>query len=102
MSIEKIKAFPEVTTVILNDDNTVESVTQEYYDIDKVTRIEPPGWIMALMPALAAASMPSLNGKKASDAITEFFTTRFSSAALIPAIFYRRLVGARQRFGYYH
>ncbi|CAB9544047.1 hypothetical protein [uncultured Gammaproteobacteria bacterium] len=36
MSIEKIKAFPEVTTVILNDDNTVESVTQEYYDIDKV------------------------------------------------------------------
>ncbi|MBA5249157.1 MAG: hypothetical protein FE834_06435 [Gammaproteobacteria bacterium] len=36
MSIEKIKAFPEVTTVILNDDGTVESIIQEYYDADKV------------------------------------------------------------------
>lgn len=36
MSIEKIKAFPEVTTVILNDDSTVKSVTQEYYDVEKV------------------------------------------------------------------
>jgi hypothetical protein len=36
MSIEKIKAFPEVTTVILDDDAAVISVTQEYYDIEKV------------------------------------------------------------------
>lgn len=38
MSTKKIKAFPEVTTVILNDDNTVESITQEYYDVDKVKK----------------------------------------------------------------
>ncbi|WXU00417.1 MAG: hypothetical protein Ctma_1132 [Catillopecten margaritatus gill symbiont] len=36
MSIEKIKAFPEVTIVILNNDGTVESISQEYYDVDKV------------------------------------------------------------------
>lgn len=36
MSIEKIKAFPEVTVVVLNDDGTVDSITQEYYDVDKV------------------------------------------------------------------
>ncbi|BAS67174.1 MAG: hypothetical protein DSY43_05535 [Gammaproteobacteria bacterium] len=36
MSTETIKVFPEVTTVILNDDSTVASVTQEYYDLDKV------------------------------------------------------------------
>ncbi|SMN13887.1 hypothetical protein BHECKSOX2_1078 [Bathymodiolus heckerae thiotrophic gill symbiont] len=35
MSIEKITAFPEITVVIIEDDAVV-SVTQEYYDIDKV------------------------------------------------------------------
>jgi uncharacterized protein YlzI (FlbEa/FlbD family) len=38
MSIEKIKAFPEVTIVVISDDNIVESVTQEYYDTDKVKK----------------------------------------------------------------
>ena len=50
------------------------------------SRIEPPGWITALIPAAAAASMPSRNGKNASEAITEPDTTRCASAALIPAM----------------
>ncbi len=36
MSTETIKAFPEVTTVILNNDGTVDSIAQEYYDVGKV------------------------------------------------------------------
>ncbi|KAA0445860.1 MAG: hypothetical protein FXV80_01480 [Candidatus Thioglobus sp.] len=36
MSIKKIQAFPEVTTVILGDDDSVKSVIQEYYDAKKV------------------------------------------------------------------
>ena len=35
------------------------------------SRIEPPGWITAVMPTLAALSRPSRNGKNASEAITE-------------------------------
>src|SRR5919108_3435289 len=35
--------------------------------------MDPPGWMMAVIPAWAAASIPSRNGKKASDAITEPF-----------------------------
>ncbi|KAG1364724.1 hypothetical protein G6F59_018933 [Rhizopus arrhizus] len=54
--------------------------------ITSASRIEPPGWITALMPAAAAASMPSRNGKNASEAITEPSTTRFASAALMPAM----------------
>ena len=34
--------------------------------------IEPPGWIIALTPTLANSWIPSGNGKKASDAATEF------------------------------
>ena len=34
--MKKINVFPEVTTVVINDGNIVESVTQEYYDTDKV------------------------------------------------------------------
>jgi hypothetical protein len=36
MSIEKITAFPEITDVVIENDNIV-SLTQGYYDIDKVT-----------------------------------------------------------------
>lgn len=36
MSIEKITAFPEITDVVIEDGNIV-SLTQGYYDIDKVT-----------------------------------------------------------------
>jgi hypothetical protein len=36
MSIEKITAFPEITDVVIEDNNIV-SLTQGYYDIDKVT-----------------------------------------------------------------
>ncbi len=35
------------------------------------SRIEPPGWMTAVAPASAAASRPSANGKKASEATTE-------------------------------
>jgi len=50
------------------------------------SRIEPPGWITARMPASAAASMPSRNGKKASEAITLPLTSSFASAAFNAAI----------------
>jgi hypothetical protein len=36
MSIEKITAFPEITDVVIENGNIV-SLTQGYYDIDKVT-----------------------------------------------------------------
>ncbi len=36
MSIEKITAFPEITSAVVEEGNIV-SVTQGYYDIDKVT-----------------------------------------------------------------
>ena len=32
------------------------------------SRMDPPGWITAAIPDSATASMPSLNGKNASDA----------------------------------
>ena len=35
MSIDKIKAFPEITSVVIEGDDVV-SVTQGYYDVDKV------------------------------------------------------------------
>ncbi len=55
--------------------------------ITSSSRMEPPGWITQVTPAAAAASIPSRNGKNASEAIEEPFTSRPSSAALIPAIF---------------
>jgi len=36
--------------------------------ITSSSRFGPPGWIMAVTPALAASSTPSLKGKKASEA----------------------------------
>ena len=39
--------------------------------ITSSSRIEPPGWITAVIPASAAWSKPSRNGKNASDANTE-------------------------------
>src|SRR6476660_926238 len=34
------------------------------------SRMEPPGWMTAVMPACAAAARPARNGEKAFDAIT--------------------------------
>ena len=39
--------------------------------ITSSSRIDPPGWITAVAPASTAASRPSANGKKASDATAE-------------------------------
>src|SRR3546814_5435645 len=39
--------------------------------ITSSSRTEPPGWITAVAPASTAASRPSANGKKASDATAE-------------------------------
>ncbi len=50
------------------------------------SRIEPPGWITALIPAWAALSMPSRNGKKASEAITEPGTSSPACSALMAAM----------------
>ena len=41
--------------------------------MDSSSRIEPPGWIMAAIPCLAAVSTVSPNGKNASDARTAPF-----------------------------
>ena len=49
--------------------------------ITSSSRIEPPGWITAAMPAAAAVSMPSRNGKKASEAITAPAIGRPASSA---------------------
>ena len=38
--------------------------------ITSSSRMEPPGWAMAVMPPVAAISMLSANGKKASEANT--------------------------------
>jgi hypothetical protein len=46
------------------------------------SRIEPPGWMTAVMPASAAWSRPSRNGKKASEAITAPRTARPASLGL--------------------
>ena len=40
------------------------------YSTLSLSRIEPPGWITAVMPALWAISTQSANGKNASEAIT--------------------------------
>ena len=43
------------------------------------SRIEPPGWMTEVIPILAAASIPSLKGKKASDAAIEYLIFEDSS-----------------------
>ena len=45
------------------------------------SRMEPPGWITAAIPAAAALSMPSRNGKKASEAMTAPAIGRPASSA---------------------
>ena len=53
------------------------------------SRMEPPGWMMAVTPKLASASTLSRNGKNASDAATRFFGSRpmrsHASSARSPA-----------------
>ena len=44
------------------------------------SRFEPPGWMIAVMPAAAATSGPSRKGKKASEAST---APRASLAGLV-------------------
>ena len=66
--------------------NTIAISASSAAAITSLSRIEPPGWITAVMPALAALSMPSRNGKKASEAITAPFTSRPACSALIAAI----------------
>jgi len=39
--------------------------------ITSLSLIEPPGWIIAFTPILINSSIPSANGKKASDAATQ-------------------------------
>ncbi len=51
--------------------------------ITSSSRIEPPGWITAVAPASIAATSPSANGKKASEATTEPFV----AASAFPAAF---------------
>ncbi|MCY1177579.1 hypothetical protein D9M73_178930 [compost metagenome] len=66
--------------------NTMAMPASSAAAITSASRIEPPGWITAVMPALAALSMPSRNGKKASLAITAPGTGRPACSALIAAM----------------
>ena len=52
--------------------------------MDSWSLMLPPGWIMAVIPAYAAVSTASLNGKKASEAMTH---PSVGSSALKEAIF---------------
>jgi hypothetical protein len=52
--------------------------------MESSSRIDPPGWIIAVIPAFAAASTQSENGKNASDA-------HHGTFYFIPAVFYRKL-----------
>src|SRR6266481_1943807 len=50
--------------------NTIPKPSRSAAAITSASRTEPPGWITAVAPALAASSTPSGNGKKASEATT--------------------------------
>ena len=52
--------------------------------IVSTSRIEPPGWMIAVAPAFAISCTPSANGKNASEPTEEPFT---SSCAFITAVF---------------
>ena len=47
--------------------------------------MEPPGWMIAVTPASAAAINPSAKGKKASEATTDPIARRFFSPAVMDA-----------------
>src|SRR5262249_25272312 len=51
--------------------NTIATPRSSAALITSLSRIDPPGWITAVAPASIAASRPSANGKKASDATTD-------------------------------
>ena len=63
--------------------------------ITSSSRIEPPGWITAVAPASAAASRPSANGKKASEATTEPLVSGSARPAASRGL--RRLAGGDAR-----
>src|SRR3990170_6517113 len=50
--------------------NTIAILYSSIALITSSSFIEPPGWIIAVIPTLAASSIASLNGKKASEAMT--------------------------------
>ena len=54
--------------------------------ITSSSRIEPPGWITAVAPASIAASSPSANGKKASEATTEPLVSGSASPAALRGV----------------
>ena len=51
--------------------NSIASPASSAAAITSSSRIDPPGWMTAVAPASAAASRPSANGKKASEATAE-------------------------------
>ena len=51
--------------------NTIAMPWASAASITSLSRTEPPGWMTAVAPASMQASMPSANGKNASDATAE-------------------------------
>src|SRR5882672_7406843 len=64
--------------------NTIAKPSRSAAAITSASRTEPPGWITAVAPALAASSTPSGNGKNASEATT---LPASGDCAFITAIF---------------
>ena len=55
--------------------------------IDKLSLIDPPGWITHFIPSFFANSTQSGNGKNASDAITASFKSNLKNLAFLTACF---------------
>ena len=67
----------------------VNTMAMPYWSAALITSssfIEPPGWMTAVMPCLPAMSILSMNGKKASEAMTAPFTSSPASPAFITAM----------------
>ena len=74
---------------------TIASPASSAAAITSSSRIEPPGWITAVAPASTAASSPSANGKKASEATAEPIVRGCRPAGLVGGVL--RLPGGDPR-----
>jgi hypothetical protein len=62
--------------------NTIAMPAASAAAMTSLSRIDPPGWMTEVTPASAAASSPSANGKKASEASTEPIEQQIGNFAL--------------------
>jgi len=65
--------------------NTIAMPAASAAAMTSLSRIDPPGWMTEVTPASAAASSPSANGKKASEASTDATVGDCANPADFPA-----------------